>query len=148
MSIQQRLGTEIRPGSLAILVTAVIAVILPESPATCLPVLADEGTVTSRLWGVDGELWSSRSRLPDFSFAGYRRGEELYRIPRESISVKDFGAVGDGVTDDTESFRRALEAGKGKLILIPAGRYALHDLFRIEASGTVLRGAGPDRTVL
>lgn len=148
MSIQQRLGTEIHPGNLAILVAAVILVNLPGSRSTCLPAIAEEGTVPSRLWGVDGELWSSRSRLPDFSFAGYRRGEEPYRIPRESISVKDFGAAGDGVTDDTESFRRALEAGKGKLILIPAGRYALHDLFRIEASGTVLRGAGPDKTVL
>ena len=28
----------------------------------------------SDLWGMNGELWDSSSRLPDFSFAGYRSG--------------------------------------------------------------------------
>lgn len=103
---------------------------------------------TSKLWGVNGELWSPESRLPDFSLAGYRRGEEPYRVPKESVSVKDFGAVGDGRTDDTAAFRRALEAGSGKLIVVPPGRYVLTDILRMRASNTVLRGAGPGRTVL
>lgn len=55
----------------------------------------------SRLWGKAGEAWTPQSRLPDFSFAGYRRGEK--QIPRRAVdvSVKDFGAKGDGQTDDT-----------------------------------------------
>ena len=77
---------------------------------------------TSQLWGRNGEAWSRDSRLPDFSFAGYRRGEEPYRIPAESISVKSFGAKGDGHTDDTNAFRQAIAAGKGKVIKLPAGR--------------------------
>ena len=103
---------------------------------------------TSKLWGRQGELWSPESRLPDFSLAGYRRGEEPYRVPKESISVKDFGAVGDGRTDDTAAFRRAFEAGGGKRIVVPPGRYVLTDILRMRASNTVLRGAGPGRTVL
>ncbi len=102
----------------------------------------------SLLWGKAGELWSPQSRLPDFSFAGYRRGEELYRIPKETISVRDFGAKGDGTTDDAAAFRQALEAGAGKVIEIPPGRYLLRGLFAIRHSGTVLRGAGPERTVV
>lgn len=147
MPLRTHSGCGIRRSFTAIL-TAAITVATLEVALKITPVLAEEDAVTSRLWGVAGELWSPQSRLPDFSFAGYRRGEEPYRIPRESISVKDYGAVGDGMTDDTASFHRALEAGKGKLILIPAGRYVLNDLFRIEASGTVLRGAGPDSTIL
>jgi polygalacturonase len=40
---------------------------------------------------------------------------------RESVSVKDFGAVGDGVTDDTAAIQAALDI-TGK-ILIPKGSY-------------------------
>jgi hypothetical protein len=102
----------------------------------------------SRLWGRDGELWSPRSRLPDFSLAGYRRGEAPYRVPRERISVRDFGAVGDGKADDTAAFQEAFVRGGGKVIEIPPGRYLLTGLFSLTESHTVLRGAGSDRTVL
>ncbi len=51
---------------------------------------ADARAQTSQLWGKSGEKWSSESRLPDFSFEGYRRGEEPYRIPAERISVASF----------------------------------------------------------
>lgn len=102
----------------------------------------------SKLWGQNGELWSPQSRLPDFSWAGYRWGEESYRIPKESISVKDFGAKGDGKTDDTEAFKRAIAAGKGKIIAVPPGRYILRDILYIRSSNIVLRGAGPDKTIV
>ena len=54
---------------------------------------------TSELWGAAGEKWTPESRLPDFSFAGYRRGEEPFRIPKAQVSVATFGAKGDGKTD-------------------------------------------------
>ena len=101
----------------------------------------------SQLWGVNGEKWTPASRLPDFSFAGYRRGEEPFRIPAESISVSDFGAKGDGRTDDTEAFERALKVGAGKVINVPAGRYIFSKSFQIKTSRLVLRGAGPGQTV-
>jgi len=40
----------------------------------------------------------------------------------ESVSVKDFGAVGDGVTDDTAAIQAALGSGAGTVI-IPSGTY-------------------------
>lgn len=45
---------------------------------------------------------------------------------RETVSVKDFGAVGDGVTDDTAYFQAAINTGKA--IYIPQGTYIVGDL--------------------
>lgn len=39
------------------------------------------------------------------------------------ISARDFGAVGDGVTDDTAALAAALAATVGKALYIPAGNY-------------------------
>jgi hypothetical protein len=42
---------------------------------------------------------------------------------RQTVSVKDFGAVGDGTTDDTAAFNAALTTGKP--IYIPSGAYVI-----------------------
>lgn len=40
------------------------------------------------------------------------------------VSVRDFGAVGDGVTDDTLAIHRAIDfAQSGYEVLVPAGSY-------------------------
>jgi hypothetical protein len=102
---------------------------------------------TSDLWGTNGELWSAGGRLPDFSFAGYHCGEApLPNVPA-GVSVKDFGARGDGVTDDTAAFLKAIAGAKGA-IEIPPGRYVITDILEIKRSGVVLRGAGAEKTIL
>jgi hypothetical protein len=42
---------------------------------------------------------------------------------RDVVSVKDFGAVGDGVADDTVAIQAAITASKGRRLLFPPGRY-------------------------
>jgi hypothetical protein len=37
------------------------------------------------------------------------------------VNVKDFGAIGDGVTDDTAAIQAAINFGVGKQLLIPSG---------------------------
>jgi hypothetical protein len=103
---------------------------------------------TSTLFGAQGELWDRAGRLPDFSYAGYHHGDEPPPRPAVKANVKDFGAKGDGATDDTAAFRRAIEETHGGALLIPAGKYVLTDIFEITKPNLVLRGEGPDKTIL
>jgi hypothetical protein len=102
---------------------------------------------TSELFGETGELWDRAGRLTDFSFAGYHSGEKPIPRPAVKATVKDFGAKGDGVTDDTEAFRRAIAETENGALLIPAGRYVLTDIFEITKPNLVLRGEGPEKTI-
>src|SRR5262249_27613506 len=102
---------------------------------------------TSDLWGASGERWTPQSRLPDFSYAGYHCGEApLPNVP-PGVSVKTFGAKGDGVADDTAAFLKAIKEAKSA-IEIPPGRYVITEILDIKRSGVVLRGAGPDKSIL
>ncbi|MFQ5526149.1 MAG: glycosyl hydrolase family 28-related protein [Thermoanaerobaculia bacterium] len=103
---------------------------------------------TSHLWGSEGERWDPAGRLPDFSYAGYRAGNEpIPRVPVRA-NVRDFGAVGDGVTDDSLAFLDAIAQTERGAILIPAGRYLITRPLFIKKSHIVLRGESRDSTVL
>src|ERR1700744_6659237 len=81
---------------------------------------------TSALWGANGERWDPHGRLPDFSYAGYHSGEvPLPNVP-PGVSVKNFGAKGDGIADDTEAFKKAIASARGA-IEVPPGRYVITD---------------------
>jgi hypothetical protein len=103
---------------------------------------------SSRLWGKSGELWTPQSRLPDFSYAGYQRGEKAIASRKADVVVRDFGAMGDGKTDDTAAIQKAIDASPGKVVYLPAGTYLISDFITIGQSGTVLRGAGSSKSVL
>ena len=63
---------------------------------------------------------------------------------RESVSVKDFGAKGDGVTDDTAAIQAAIDSGKP--VFVPAGTYYLATSLKVENGNVIYgengRGAG------
>lgn len=58
---------------------------------------------------------------------------------REFVSVKDFGAVGDGVTDDTAAFAAALSAER-RTVYVPQGTYIVSSIDM--PSFTRLTGSG------
>ncbi len=55
------------------------------------------------------------------------------------INVKDYGAAGDGVTDDTKAIQRALQHAPNHTIYFPPGVYAITEELPIH-SGTEIEG--------
>jgi autotransporter-associated beta strand protein len=104
--------------------------------------------ITSELWGARGELWTPASRLPDFSFAGYRSAAAPLPRPPVVADVRKFGAIGDGTTDDTAAFEAAIARATKGAVLIPPGRYRITRPLYLRKSQLVLRGAGPKLTTL
>jgi hypothetical protein len=100
----------------------------------------------SKLWGREGELWVPNGRLPNFSNAGYHRGDKPLPDLPATINIKDFGARGDKLTDDTNAFKKAVKYGG--TIFIPEGTYKISDQIIIAKRNTILRGAGNGKTVL
>ncbi|KAI2513644.1 polygalacturonase [Fragilaria crotonensis] len=62
----------------------------------------------------------------------------------QSVSVDTYGAVGDGVTDDTDALNLAFSlAPPGSTLLIPAGRtYAHSDIVEITVPSLLIKGGG------
>ena len=76
---------------------------------------------------------------------------------RDSVSVKDFGAVGDGVTDDLAAFNAVsayCENNNVSILLIPPGNYHLSDYWVMPTLGSYVQlrvigsGAVLDNTVV
>jgi len=75
---------------------------------------------------------------------------------QESVSVKDFGAVGDGGADDTLAIQNAINAAAGRFVYIPAGTYRITDTlsynvtktFGFTSPGIKLVGDGMTKTFL
>ncbi|MEZ4852626.1 MAG: glycosyl hydrolase family 28-related protein, partial [Bacteroidia bacterium] len=73
----------------------------------------------------------------------YNETGKQYTPIRYVWSIKDFGATGDGKTDDTEAIQRALNVvdNQGRAIFIPAGKYKISSTLKIK-SNTYLYGEG------
>lgn len=69
---------------------------------------------------------------------------------RESVSVKDFGAVGDGVTDDTSSIQAAMNAcaAINAPLYLNQGTYKVSGTLTLTHFNAVVRGAGMERSVI
>jgi hypothetical protein len=65
---------------------------------------------------------------------------------QESVSVKDFGAVGDGTTDDTAAIQAAINTGAS--VFIPAGTYKITSTLTFPNTVSVLRGAGLESSII
>ena len=66
---------------------------------------------------------------------------------QDVVSVKDFGAVGDGVVNDTAAIQAAITAassvdGYGGKVYFPKGRYLISSTLTLDSSNIRLEGAG------
>lgn len=59
------------------------------------------------------------------------------------LSVKDFGAVGDGIADDTIAIQKTIEAAKnGNGVLIPSGKYRVTSTINIDYAPSIFGQGG------
>lgn len=112
-----------------------------------LPALA--AVAPSVLYGCAGEQWKASSRLLDFSYAGYKAGEDPVPDMPPSVDIKlSYGAKGDGKTDDTAAFLDAVDAVADQgVIYIPSGTYVISQRLEI-SKRVVFKGAGRNETTL
>jgi len=97
--------------------------------------------------------------LAPVMFAAFAPADTRYQFPADAgpLNVRDFGAKGDGVTDDTKAIQAALDkwpAGK-TIVYVPPGTYVLSDTLKWpdyrrgwEYKHVILMGAGRDKATL
>lgn len=80
----------------------------------------------SELYAWNGLAWDSATGFDEFTAffsTGSTTPRNLATRFADVVNVKDFGAVGDGVTDDTAAFVAANTAASGGDLYVPPGTY-------------------------
>jgi len=96
--------------------------------------------------GSDDGNWGTI--LNGFLEVGHNSDGTLNSVPKV-FNVKDYGAKGDGSTDDTTAIQNTINAAAGGTVYFPAGTYIYTNLSLSSLSSTVrLLGEGPERTIL
>lgn len=101
--------------------------LLVEDEAFCQKALTSPTTPSSLVWD-NGIKWEPSTSLFDeytnFKSTGSTTGRNLVTRFADVVNVKDFGAIGDGVTDDSSAIQSAVTAaGQSKKVYIPSGKY-------------------------
>ena len=116
-------------------------------------------TKTSQLENDSGFI--TADDLPEMNLEGYAKKEEVYTkeqidgkgfitaqdLPKsEHINVKDFGAVGDGVTDDTAAIKTAIASvPENGTLYFPIGVYRVDNIML--KSNMIVKGDGKGSVV-
>lgn len=104
--------------------------------------------VQIRVLGVPSTVSSANANAISYLHPGtgaVSRTQDTYNQDR--VSVKDFGATGDGVTDDTTAVQNALVAAAGKTLYFPAGDYLITSDLSISTDYTCIMGEGSGSTI-
>jgi hypothetical protein len=95
--------------------------------------------------------WSGTS----YTFGSNTTIRTIQKKLDDFVSVKDFGAKGDGLTDDTEAINRALYEiycrnsiiSSRKVLYFPSGTYIVSDGINVPTNA-ILRGEGANNTII
>jgi hypothetical protein len=107
--------------------------------------ITGQGTAISRITATDlANLIPSLSNgdegkifyVTDTNIYCYWNGAEIQVMTNEFVSVKDFGAKGDGVTSDLAAFQTAVNSAR--FIFVPSGTYVLNGLLTMSVDNTTL----------
>jgi len=104
-------------------------------------------SVSNTMFAWNGSAWATATNFNEFTnftATGTTTARNLVTRFADVANVKDFGAVGDGVADDTAAIQAAVNTGKS--IYIPTGNYIVTGINLI--SNTTLFGDGPSKTII
>lgn len=110
----------------------------------------DEKATAALAASVGAAQSSTLASATGSSFIGYLRAgvgavlRTLFSKMDDLVSVKDFGAKGDGVTDDTDAIQKATSSGRG--VHFPTGTYIM--LGTVAYTGRVLWTCNGDVTLV
>jgi hypothetical protein len=104
-------------------------------------------TTNDNMYVWDGATWvvvGDFSELTTFAATGTDFNRNLVTRFSDYLNVKDFGAVGDGVTDDTANVLQAVAAAcsTGKNLYFPKGNYKITQTIVITAPITIFGDGG------
>ena len=104
-------------------------------------------SVTDALYVWDGAMWaalpSGFDELTNFIATGTTTARNLVTRFADVINVKDFGAIGDGVSDDTAAIQAAIDSlNDNGIVFFPEGKYVCTTELLILKAGISLIGAG------
>lgn len=101
-----------------------------------------EGSADERTFSMGEKTGSYRRHQNLLDAAGnyFERARPQYedRGVGDFVHVKDFGAAGDGSTDDTAAFQTALYASLGQVLFVDAGSYILTSTVTVPAGSKIV----------
>ena len=102
---------------------------------------------SERLTNAEAAIADSSERLTDAESDIANNTAAITEIRSELrniiyTNVKDYGAIGDGVTDDTDAFTEALSIinQNGGVLYVPQGRYKVSNTLKFNHYGSTLKG--------
>src|SRR5579871_3489409 len=86
------------------------------------------------------EIFILAVRHFNFASAAEAGGVAAPALPRNgstlTVNVKELGAIGDGMADDTAAIQNALSGGQ-RTVIIPAGRYKISAALKLDSQTTI-----------
>lgn len=118
--------------------------------SVCVAVSAQQTTAQQQIWNEWVANPNTHVHIPNVSYAGYKYGSQSLPTGGTLYNVKNYGAQGDGVTDDTAEIRNAIAAvgSSGGVVYFPTGTYIISGPLFVHKNNTILRGENRDSTTL
>jgi hypothetical protein len=112
-------------------------------------IATEAATSGQNVWALLSNSKSSSTQI-NYLATGSSTPKEVSSKLAEQVSVKDFGAIGNGIADDTAAIQAALNSG-ARTIFMPDGTYKVSSTIYIPGSATgasaSLVGNGPNTII-
>ncbi len=146
-------GVLVRNGTPAVVYTSSTYSITVRDRRNRLVYTFPDSTITSNGAGLALSLADSTDAAKGDALVAFKQpvtgavASTVHNKLLESFSVKDFGAKGDGITDDTAAINAALAVSSGRILFFPAGTYLISSTLTVKSKTTLL-GEGTSSSTL